>query len=262
MRTPKKSHEPIRQNGEFVEKSKKHDANLRKNSTLYFQIGLILCLLMTYWLFEMKFETKSINLADNEVSINLKEIEEAPLFVIEKPAVKEPIVNKSKPFIQDHNVVEDDTFDDLVDKNIIEPTLPKATEIHSNTFSTLEKKPEDDNVPYNFIQQVPVYPGCEKFKDNDGRKKCMSDKINQLVRKKFNADIASIYGLTGMQVIHVGFKIDKTGHVTDIETRSPHKALDEEAARVVKLIPNMTPGKQNDRNVGVIYNLPIKFQVQ
>jgi len=55
MSTPKKSHDTIRQNGQVVQKSQKHDANLQKNSTLYFQVGLIVCLLAAYGLLEMKF---------------------------------------------------------------------------------------------------------------------------------------------------------------------------------------------------------------
>jgi protein TonB len=46
-----------------VKKSQKHDANLRKNSSLYFQIGLILCLLGVYAIFEMRFETKDTVIA-------------------------------------------------------------------------------------------------------------------------------------------------------------------------------------------------------
>lgn len=37
-------------------KSQKYDANLPKNSSLYFQIDLIVCLLVAYGLLEMKFK--------------------------------------------------------------------------------------------------------------------------------------------------------------------------------------------------------------
>ena len=57
MRTSKKSCEFIRQNEQIAKKSQKHDVNLQKNSTLYFQVGLIVCLLAAYGLLEMKFET-------------------------------------------------------------------------------------------------------------------------------------------------------------------------------------------------------------
>ena len=49
-------------------KPQKHDANLQKNSTLYFQVGLIVCLLVTYGLLEMQFE-KTLPLMDTSQRI-------------------------------------------------------------------------------------------------------------------------------------------------------------------------------------------------
>ena len=88
------------------------------------------------------------------------------------------------------------------------------------------------------------------------------NKISRLIQKKFNADLASPLGLSGRQKIDVQFKIDKTGKVTDIKTRAPHPRLEKEAERVIKIIPEMTPGRQSNKNVGVIYTLPIIFRVQ
>ncbi|MCB0444317.1 MAG: hypothetical protein KDC68_01405, partial [Gelidibacter sp.] len=53
---------PDQSNASIV-KPQKHDANLQKNSAVYFQVGLILCLLVTYGLFEMKFEEQNYKLA-------------------------------------------------------------------------------------------------------------------------------------------------------------------------------------------------------
>ena len=39
-------------------------------------------------------------------------------------------------------------------------------------------------------------------------------------------------------------------------------ALDKEAERVVRSMPNWTPGKQNGQNVRVKYTLPITFRLQ
>ena len=38
MKTPKKTLDLIRQNEQVVKKSQKHDANLQKNSVLFFQV--------------------------------------------------------------------------------------------------------------------------------------------------------------------------------------------------------------------------------
>mgnify|MGYP000893994098 CR=1 FL=1 len=81
--------------------------------------------------------------------------------------------------------------------------------------------------------------------------------------KKFNADLASDLGLSpGVKRIFVVFKIDKRGNIVDVMARAPHKRLQDEAIRVVKLLPKMIPGKQRGIAVGVKYSLPIAFKVE
>ena len=58
------------------------------------------------------------------------------------------------------------------------------------------------------------------------------------------------------------YTFDKTGNITDVQARAPHKRLQEEAIRVVKSLPKMIPGKQRGRAVGVKYSLPIAFKVE
>ena len=57
------------------------------------------------------------------------------------------------------------------------------------------------------------------------------------------------------------FKIDKTGKVVGIRARAPHKELEVEAIRVINLIPQLIPGKQQGKTVAVKYSLPIVFNV-
>ncbi len=256
MRIPKNPHELIRQNEKSVKKSQKHDANLQKNTILYFQVGLIICLLAAYALFEMKFETTL------QKAYAWTPKDESTLFInvpLIKPAQpeKEEVVKKQMARVIDPKFVIKET-PKIFTKDPVETKTPIAPE----RVPEVIKIPEVENVPYILVEQVPIYPGCENAKDNNERKKCMSDKINKLVQKKFNSNIASDYGLSGIQRINVEFKIDKTGHVTDIKTRATHPKLEEEAERVVNIIPDMEPGKQRDKPVGVIYSLPIVFKVQ
>ncbi|ULC59411.1 energy transducer TonB [Flaviramulus sp. BrNp1-15] len=262
MSNLKKTHEPIRQNGEIVKKSQKHDANLQKNSTFYFQIGLIVCLLATFGLLEMKFETTIHEYGD------LPPLEEPtyidiPIVITEVPELIEPVVQKKSKQPDSYKQVSNETDLNPVIDTPVKPII-KNPVLDPDAIPDLPEKPvEPENVPFFAIQNAPIYPGCEKAKNNNERKKCMSEKITKLVQRKFNgSDIAVDYGLTGKQKIDVEFTIDKTGHVTNIKTRSPHPKLDKEAVRVINFIPEMTPGKQRDKNVGVIYNLPIIFQVQ
>ena len=58
------------------------------------------------------------------------------------------------------------------------------------------------------------------------------------------------------------FKIDKNGNVTGVRARAPHKSLEDEAIRVIRLLPKMKPGLQDGKPVVVPYSLPIIFSVE
>jgi hypothetical protein len=116
-------------------------------------------------------------------------------------------------------------------------------------------------VPFNVIDEVPIYPGCERG-SNAEKRKCMSDKIAQFVIRKFNTDIAEVLGLSGKQLVKVIFKIDKSGNVVGVRSRAPHPRLEQEAVRVVKMLPKMKPGRIDGKPVIVPYSLPITFVVQ
>ncbi|MCF7568370.1 energy transducer TonB [Sabulilitoribacter arenilitoris] len=244
-----------------MKKPQKHDANLQKNSTLYFQIGLIVCLLTTYGLFEMKFETTIHDYGDLP-PVDPPTYIDVPIIITLKPVVDEPVKQKQKEQSNKFEEVPNDTPDLPFENEPEKPSDDVNPPIDPGDIE-VTPVPEDVPVPIAFIQNAPIYPGCEKAKNNDERKRCMSKKITNLIQRKFQGDdIASEYGLTGVQKIDVQFTIDKTGKVNNIKTRAPHPKLEGEVIRVINLMPEMTPGKQNDKNVDVIYTLPIKFKVQ
>lgn len=117
------------------------------------------------------------------------------------------------------------------------------------------------DIPFAVIEEVPVFPGCEVSESNEARKSCMMEKITGIVSQNFDTSLGKQLGLTGINRVYVQFKINKEGVVEVMGVRANHTALEEEARRVVNLIPNMTPGKQNGKEVGVLYSLPITFKV-
>lgn len=120
----------------------------------------------------------------------------------------------------------------------------------------------EDGVAFSVVEEVPIYPGCKKLNSNDERRACMSKKISEFVSRKFDTSIASKLGLVGRQRINVVFKIDQRGEVTGVRARSSHSGLEEEAKRVIRLLPKMIPGIQEGAAVVVPYSLPIIFMVQ
>ena len=266
MRNQKNSHELIRQNEQIVKKSQKHDVNLQKNSTLYFQIGLIVCLIAAFGLLEMRFETKIPKVADvithdddlDEISITNFEP-----YVEPKNKVQQEQVKQVTAFINKIEEIDNEERKQIETVLVTKKSTPVTPAIDPNKIVLVENPDDDKPISIIGVQKVPIYPGCEKSKNNKERKKCMSDKIGKLIQRKFNGNsIASDNGLTGRQRINVQFTIDKTGHVIDVKTTSPHPMLDKEAERVINYIPEMEPGRQNNKDIGVIYNLPIMFEVR
>jgi len=263
MSNSKKTHELIRQNEKNVKKSLKHDVNLQKNSTFYFQIGLIVCLLAAYGLFEMKFET-IIPKEYVHVEEDIYNVEETALtvFKVYEPEVKPVEKQQQTVFVDEHIIVEDDTPDVVETLKLVTEPVSTNEPIAPEGLSETIEVPVDTKVDFVSVEIVPIYPGCEKKKTNAERRKCMSEKITKLIQKKFDTELATELGLKGKQVIQTQFTIDKEGQVTNIKTRAVHPKLEKEADRVINKIPEMEPGKQRDKNVGVIYNLPIIFKVQ
>ena len=145
--------------------------------------------------------------------------------------------------------------------------LPIIFKVQSDSLSQSENNlilniVDGDNVevPFSTVQNVPIFPGCDKG-NNEKRRKCMSQKITKFVQKEFNTDLAGDLGLSGRQRISVIFKIDKNGDVVGVRARAPHPRLVKEAIRVVNLLPKMKPGTQLGKAVVVPYSLPIIFEV-
>lgn len=241
----------------------KHDANLQKNSTLYFQVGLIVSLLVCYGLLEMQFEKTlpSIDVGvviDDSIPYYMGEV------VIQKETPKtEPVqkqvqvISTLEPIVKENDVA-------VIETKLLTPDDP-TTDVPAKVgdIVVIDVPDEVEPVFSTFdVEKVPIYPGCESAKTNEERRKCMSEKLAMLIQRRFDKDLASELGLSGRLKIDVQFKIDALGKVTDIKTRAPRRELENEAKRVTEKIPQMIPGQQHDKAVSVMYNLPIIFDVK
>ncbi|MDO5971950.1 energy transducer TonB [Flavivirga aquimarina] len=120
---------------------------------------------------------------------------------------------------------------------------------------------ENTQVPFSIVEQVPIYPGCETL-DKVTAKECTTDAINKFVQRNFNTEMAKNLGLTGRQRINTIFRINQNGNVVNIRSRASDPDLEDEANRVIALLPKMIPGKQRGKAVTVPYSLPIIFRVE
>ena len=236
-----------------MEPKKNPKSDLNRRSMIFFQLGMVLMLFITWRAIENKtYEKAEINQDMLNLGDDLEE--DIPITDMNIPPPPPP-----PPAPEVIEVIEDEAD---IEETIIESAEVNQEEEIMEIDEIEEAEEEIADVPFAVIENVPVYPGCEKKRSNAEKKKCMSEKVQKFVQKKFNTELAGDLGLEGRQRIAVQFKIDKNGDVVNVRARAPHPKLEQEAVKVVKALPKMVPGRQRGTAVGVLYSLPILFQVE
>ena len=237
-----------------MENKKSQKSDLSKRSTMFFQLGLIIALLLVWQLMEWKMD------AGNKPEIETLAIdgfEEEVVPVTEVPEEKLPELPKEA-------IEEIDIIDDNLDKpeDLIAPTETTEEPARVEEIEVIDKPEEIEDHSMLSVEEVPVYLGCEGLTTNDQKRDCMSDKMKSHVNRIFDTSIGEELGLSGIYRIYVSFKIEPTGKVTIIGARGPHSKLEAEAVRVAEKLPEMQPGRHGGKAVGVTYSLPIVFRIQ
>jgi protein TonB len=236
-------------------------ADLGRSSMIFFQVGLIIMLGITYFALEWKFvEREDMDLM--QVQVSEFDQEDVPVTQLNTPPPPPPPPPPPMPevieIIEDQKDVEETTIRSTETSQ--EDRIEDVVEVEDILVE--EEEEEIEQVPFMIVEQIPTFPGCEDIENRDKKKECMSRKIDEHVKKEFDTRISEEMGLTGLNRIFVVFKINEKGEVVDIRSRGPNKRLEEEAARVVKMLPKMIPGRQRDRPVAVEYSLPIMYEIR
>ena len=227
---------------------KNPNADLRKNIPLFFAAALCFVVFVTWRVIELKtyesrYDYEALNvLPDDDEMIPITE------------QLKTPPPPPPPPAPEIIEVVEDE---EEVEETVIESTETTQEEIIEEV-EVLEEEVDVD-VPFAIIEDVPLFPGCERVKKSQ-RRKCFQEKMARHISKNFRyPEIAQEMGIQGR--VYVQFVIDKDGSITGIRTRGPDKNLEKEANRIIAKLPKMTPGKQRGRPVRVPFSIPITFKI-
>lgn len=239
-----------------MEPKKNPKVDLSKRSLVFLQLGLILVLLTCYFAIQWKSFGQE-DIPRSQLETGALDEEAIPITILPTPP---PPVLPPPPPSDQLEVIDDDTTEE---EGTIESTESTAEPIAEP--KDIVEAPTDhpvEPVPFILIESVPIFPGCENLNNNEERKNCMSEKINQLINRRFNKNLGPQLQLSGVNRVNVLFKIDTQGNIIDIQSRAPHPRLEEEAIRVINSLPSMQPGKQRGKPVPVIYSIPIIFEVQ
>lgn len=111
-----------------------------------------------------------------------------------------------------------------------------------------ESAASNDNEVKEMAEVAPQYPGGEA-------------EMIKFINKNINYPKDALNnGIQGRVI--VGFVVNTEGEITDVKIqRSLTTTLDNEAMRVIKLMPKWKPGMQKGKPVNVHYSLPVTFRI-
>ncbi|MDB4225625.1 energy transducer TonB [bacterium] len=239
-----------------MEAKKNPQLEIGRNSGIYFAIGLNLMLLLSWRALEYRTYERD-DVAIDVVEMHSKFEEEIPIVNVNTPPPPPPpiVMSEAVEIVEDAEEIEetviesteigqDDAIEAIVDVGDVE----------------VEELDEDVQVAFAVIEDVPVFPGCEKL-SKKATKDCFQKKVQQHVASNFNYPQTALdLGIQGR--VSVVFVIDKTGHIIGIRSRGPDNILEKEAERIISILPQMKPGRQRGKPVKVAYAVPIFFKFQ
>jgi protein TonB len=224
-----------------MEIKKSADANLENKKGVYFLIGLLMSLGVVLLAFEYtQYEGEVGNLG--ELDIILDEEEMIPITQQTPPPPPPP-----PPQTTIIEIVEDD-------EEIEEELEIEDTEMDEDEIIEIVDIPEEVvEAPqiFHVVEETPEFPGGQV------------ELMKFLQKNTKFPTIAKEAGITG--VVYVQFVVREDGKVDQDDItilRGVHPALDKEAIRVVKSMPQWKPGRQRGKAVPVYYKLPFRFNLK
>ena len=240
LKSPEKNSSLIQ---ELIEIKKKRHKRTKAESFLFGAIGLCISMLMVYIAFEWKFyESQALVDLKHEES-TFEEVMDIPTTiqppppppVIEQPRIVE--VSNEVEILEeievnlDVEVTEDLRITEVNTENLV-IEAPVEEEVTDEIFTIVEHRPEPEGgmaAFYGFVSEHIEYPS-----------------------------VARRTGIKGK--VFVEFVVERNGSLTDIKVvKGIGGGCDEEAVRVLGMVPPWNPGKQRGKPVRVRMIIPIHF---
>lgn len=211
--------------------------NLEHKRKIFLEIGFIVALLFVLLAFEYRtYEKKTIDLPDKELFV----IEEEAIPITkdkqETPKPPPPIYREIKVTDQVADIGEDDF-----------PEIDFGEDVYEDW--TPSEQPEEvipDDIPVRFTSDPAEFPGG------------LNEMYKFLASRIVYPAAARETGVQG--TVYIDFVIEKDGTVSNIMVmRGIGFGCDEEAVRVIQLMPKWKPAKQNLHQVRMAMTIPVKF---
>jgi protein TonB len=221
---------------------KSESANLENKRTIFMEIGMIITLVLVLCAFNWKSYEKQL------YSNNMRSIDNTPVDLVpitiqkppEPPQMKKPIVVHTINIVDNEFLVDDDYVIDAE----IDPLDTMPVYIPLPAMASEEEAPEEEI--FTIVESMPEFPG--------GEAALYAFLQGNMTYPRF----ANEAGISGK--VYITFVVEKNGKITDVKVlRGIGGGCDEEALRVIKMMPDWKPGMQRNHPVRVQFILDVKF---
>jgi protein TonB len=170
---------------------------------------------------------------------------------IEQPEPKRPEIitvskNLTPEVVSDTEVITSTLMsaDDL-NKIVTNGDVTEKDSVVSGSGPVIPIEPE----PAVYVEEMPVFPGGET---------ALMKFINENIKYPEEAINNNVMGM-----VVIKFVVSSDGMIKRVEVmKGVHPVLDQEAIRVVSLLPKWKPGRQNGNAVPVFYTVPVNFKIK
>lgn len=213
-------------------------ADLEKRRPGFLAIGLLTALAASLVAFEWTTHHRGSLAASVIDDVGIEE-EIAPPSAHPPPPAPPPLIRPERLEIVDNHEEVPETPAPDSEITEVDPVLPALLP------NEMEVEPE---LPFRVVEDMPEFPGGDEAL------------MKYLQRNLSYPEMASRTGTQG--TVYVNFEVDKQGWIKDVTVlRGIGGGCDEEAIRVVKAMPQWTPGMQRGKAVRVLITLPVKFKL-
>lgn len=120
---------------------------------------------------------------------------------------------------------------------------------------------KETSVSFDSVEKIPMFKNCSDTSLDAFD--CFNHEMQKHITENFRyPEKALDRGIEGS--LNVSFIIDSYGEIKNVKVvgENVHKILKKEAERIVSLLPDFIPGKQNDKSIDVLYEFPIVFSLE
>ena len=232
----------------ILKKNPKYD--LEKKRTYFIQLGLVLSLLFIIIAFEWKTYDQSLS---DLGSLESLELEEEIIPLTEKELKPPPPPPPPPPKI---TIVEDDI---IIEEEL---DIEEADTDEEEIIEIFEEEEEEEVVLFSIVENPPLFPDCSRSASREEQQQCFQMGVMKHIQSNFKyPEIPKAMGIS--ERIIVNFYVSIEGKITNVQVvRGDDKHLREEAERLVKSIPKLTPAKQRGQPTAISFTVPISFTLR